>query len=248
MENKFSDLDLDKLNFGLDEETPAAPVAAPEAPATPAPTPAPMEPAVPVTPPAAPTAKEEPASPESNAEPDQDLVSKILAELWANGEQTQEGIEAAKEKAQAAWNDDVVAELTKVQDLLNKETILREKAEREKALIWSEYDKTLDERNALDLEVKQKQRLYGVIDEDDILQAVVAYSYKAKTDDSYKDKLINSCKELLRREWVDVDAANVQAVQSQKAAMGGVGSSATMPWAAPASEDNVSLEWMFEQM
>jgi hypothetical protein len=39
-----------------------------------------------------------------------------------------------------------------------------------------------------------------VIDNDDILQAIVAYTYKSKEDPSYKDKLITAAKELLRRE------------------------------------------------
>jgi hypothetical protein len=51
-------------------------------------------------------------------------------------------------------------QIVELQDAFNKEMLLRQKAEKEKEALNSEFGKTLDERNMFELENKQKQRLY----------------------------------------------------------------------------------------
>jgi len=250
MEQTFTDLDLDKLGELTNEPAaPQVPATTPEA--TPAQaaesskeTPAQPEAKVDVPP----VATDVPAKPADWAPEADDEVQKIIKELETAATTTDDTAKELTDKAKASWDKEVVDLVEELTQSVTRERILRQAAEKESSTYKEEYGKTLDEKNALDLENKQKSRLYGIIDSDELLQSIVAYSYKAKDDPSYKDKLITAAKELLRREGEDVDAVQKRAVNAEKAAMGDVPNSVPMWGKVTPTAETQDVTDMFETL
>lgn len=188
---------------------------------------------------------EDPTAPDAEGATDStDDLDAFLAEL--------EQATATHDEAQAALSDVIDASGDKeLQDAFDAEKaasaekdrtieLLKKQLEREKG----NSDKILEDKFMLEAENREKSKVADIVMSDDMLKALVVYKNKSATDDSAKQKYVETVKSMFEdATGISVDDLMTQARRGEKSALGG-GSYESL--ANP--QDTASMGGMLEQI